>query len=375
MKRILALIIVLTMVFCLCGTASADASEDKEVTLSVASFLGSGNPAEPILNITFNMLYEKSGGTIKCEYFGNSTLLGQSDMIDGVKAGIADVGFLQFGDYPGMFPEMSMPEYPGIYFASGPAITNAYKDYYETYKPAELDGIHILTFECGTLGGIFSNKGPIHHPSDLEGQTIRSLGNMAKCVSAFGGVPVDVSIADCYESLRTGVLDGIMTINGALEGFKLSEVIDYGMNYPLYNHGNIWFMNEDVYNSLSENQQRAVDETFDALFDCLYSPYINDLFQFSRVGEAINEVDSHGEYYWPTEEEIGEFQVLIEGIVQEYADSIDNGQEILDRWTALAEKWNEVYPHKDVREDAYIMTYPDTGERFSSDNHVWQLDY
>ncbi len=55
--------------------------------------------------------------------------------------------------------------------------------------------------------------GPIHSPDDLVGSTIRATGNLGKSITNLGGTPADVSMADCYEAIRTGVVDGIMTIH------------------------------------------------------------------------------------------------------------------------------------------------------------------
>jgi TRAP-type C4-dicarboxylate transport system substrate-binding protein len=243
----------------------------------MASFQKSGDAAEKILNYVFNEIYTRSGETIKVDYYPTGTLCSQSNMLDGVMSDTADMGYMQVSDFGSRLPEISMLEYPGIYFASAPAISYAFMEYLDTYNPAEFQDFVLLSPTWGTLGTICENSGPIRSPSDLKGLTIRAAGNMAKSITAFGGVPTDLAITDCYEALRTGVIDGIMTKPVAIGSFKLQEVLKYGIDYPLYNNGGLYIMNKDVYESLSDRQRDAIDSAWKDAFDLCISKWQNDL--------------------------------------------------------------------------------------------------
>jgi len=354
-----------------------DASGDKEVTLTIATQFANGNPIDGLLNHIAVDLYDRSGGTIKIEYYGASTLLSAADGLDGILNGIADITYMVASDYQGRFPELSFAEIPGMYFASAPAISHATREYIETYKPEELKDITVLTCLGGNVGVIGTNVGPIHNPSDLKGQTIRALGNMARAIQAFGGTPADVSIADCYESLRTGVLDGIMTIHGALEGFKLSEVLEYAIDYPLYNNMGFYVIANSALDRLSPAQKEILLGTWDEYNQTALCAYGSDDYTKATTIGAMDEVRAKGGIYNPTEEEIEEFRVLIEPIAQEYADELTskglNGDEIYGRWKELAAKWNEIYPNR-PSEDNWRCTLPD-GTPYCSDGHTWILPY
>jgi len=408
MKKAVALILALVLVFALVGcgkteapaastnttpaastdTAKTDApkaeepakTEDKVVELTYANFLASGNPYEVIFNYVFTEAYNRSNGTVKITYYPGGTILGQADMLDGIINGVADMGYVQPADNKSAFPEISMIEQPGLYFASSPAINNALMEYIATYQPAELSEIKVLSCTGGTKGAICQNGNPVHVPSDLAGKTIRATGTMAKAVTAFGASPSDIAIADCYESIRQGVVDGIMTLRGAVYTWNLTEVLDYGMDYPLYNNTGFFIMNLDVWNSLSENQQNAIQSAFDDAFEVCTQFFSNDFYKEPDAQRLKTELK---EYYYPTDEEVEQWRVLVEDGVTQYVEELNskgvNGDEIYQRWLDLAAKWNAEYPAKsDDDPDMWIATNPSTGERLQcgpGTGFEWTLPY
>ena len=358
----------------------AEASSDPKVKLSMANFLAAGNPYEVFLNYIFTEIYNRSGGTVEITYYPGGTLCGQGDMLDGIINGVADIGYVQIADNVSSFPELATIEQPGMYFSSAPAITGAFGEYIDTYAPAELGEFKVLSYMYGTKGCICSNGGPIHTPGDLAGKTIRSTGTMAKAITAFGGVPTDVAIADCYESLRQGVIDGIMTIRGAIYTWNLCEVLDYGMDYPLYNNGGMFIMNQDAWDRLTDNQKQAVTSSFDDAYEVCLRFMMND---FYKEPSAMRLKEEMMEYYYPTDEEIEQFRGLISGGVDDYIATLNangyEGDEILRRWQELADKWNAEYPAKsDDDPDMYIALNPTTGERLqcgAGTDFEWTLPY
>ena len=94
-----------------------------------------------------------------------------------------------------------------------------------------------MTVTGGTKGCICSNAGPIRTPADLAGLTIRSTGTMAKAITAFGGVPSDIAIADCYESIRQGVKK-VFIIDGRVSHSILIETLtDEGIGTMFFKRG------------------------------------------------------------------------------------------------------------------------------------------
>jgi TRAP-type transport system periplasmic protein len=105
-------------------------------------------------------------------------------------------------------------------------------------------------------------KKEIKVPADIKGLNIRAANEtIAKYVTAMGGNPVNVPIAEAKDTLMKGVTDGIfVTFGGVLGTFKFGDVTKYTLDSPLYvstfTHG----INKEFYNGLSASQRKVIDD-------------------------------------------------------------------------------------------------------------------
>ena len=102
----------------------------------------------------------------------------------------------------------------------------------------------------------------IRTPADVEGLKLRVAGaTAAEVVEALGGTPVQMPINQVYNSLQTGLIDGVVTGASTLSDFKLDEVAN---SYTLgANLGRLTFytvMNQGAYDGLSDEARAALDE-------------------------------------------------------------------------------------------------------------------
>ena len=100
-------------------------------------------------------------------------------------------------------------------------------------------------------------------PADLKGLKIRVAGATAgEVASALGATPVQMPISQVYNSLQTGLIDGVFTGSSTLSDFKLSEVASsVTVGAPLGRLSFYAVMNESVYNGLSADEKAAIDAT------------------------------------------------------------------------------------------------------------------
>ncbi|MGR3453754.1 TRAP transporter substrate-binding protein [Pseudooceanicola sp.] len=101
----------------------------------------------------------------------------------------------------------------------------------------------------------------IRRPEDLAGLKVRVAGaTAAKVAEALGATPVQMPISQVYNSLQTGLIDGVITGASTLSDFKLDEVAN---SYTLgANLGRLVFytvMGQGSYDALSDEQKAAVD--------------------------------------------------------------------------------------------------------------------
>ena len=134
----------------------------------------------------------------------------------------------------------------------------------EFVAPLEDRGIRVLAFMDSGARNFFAGKA-IRTPADLAGQKIRVMASpvQVKMVEAMGGTGVPIAWGDLYNALQTGVVDGAENNHPSVFTMKFYEVSDY---YTLDEHARIpdmLIMSQDVYESLSADEQAAIDKAAD----------------------------------------------------------------------------------------------------------------
>ena len=71
------------------------------------------------------------------------------------------------------------------------------------------------------------SKFPIASRADLDGKKFGTAGLSSNWLKGTGAVPVAGALTTYYNSLQTGVIDGIITFESALKGYKYYEVAPY----------------------------------------------------------------------------------------------------------------------------------------------------
>lgn len=174
-----------------------------------------------------------------------------SDILMGVVAGSAHV-----------FGVSSLPRLVSDYYEA--------RKLYEDCKPfyeaaAQKWNQKILYAAPWPPSGLVTQK-PIKSVDDIQGIKARTYDkNGAEFLRALGAAPVSLPWGEVYSSLRTGMIDSVLTSAESAKNGKFWEVlkhftkIDYA--YPL----NMVTINLDYWNALSKEQQealtRAADET------------------------------------------------------------------------------------------------------------------
>jgi TRAP-type C4-dicarboxylate transport system substrate-binding protein len=89
---------------------------------------------------------------------------------------------------------------------------------------------------------------------------IRATGTTAKSIKALGAVPVAMPMADVYEALSKGVVEGQIAPPEVLKGWKQAEVTKYiTILPPVYNSIMYVTMNLKKWNSFPRDVQLAIE--------------------------------------------------------------------------------------------------------------------
>ena len=161
-------------------------------------------------------------------------------------------------------------------------------------------GTHLLGLFMHGPGLLHNNVRKIETPADMQGLKIRVPGGyVGDLVSALGATPLFMSSPEVYEKLSRGVIDGVAFTYEAMTAFNLVDDIKYSMTVPGGIYNTTWFfvINEDKWNSLSEEDRAAIDAISGQAFA-------------ERVGQAWNDADTaaraeigdKGDFYQATPE-------------------------------------------------------------------------
>ncbi|MDB6178223.1 TRAP transporter substrate-binding protein [Paracoccus sp. Z330] len=143
-------------------------------------------------------------------------------------------------------------------------------------------GTHLLGLFMHGPGLLHNNVRKIETPADMQGLKIRVPGGyVGDLVSALGATPLFMSSPEVYEKLSRGVIDGVAFTYEAMTAFNLVDDIKYSMTVPGGIYNTTWFfvINEDKWNSLSEEDRAAIDAISGQAFA-------------TRVGQAWNDADT-----------------------------------------------------------------------------------
>ena len=188
------------------------------------------------------------------------TLPGQ---FDAARDGLVDIAFIINGYTPGRLDLTQVAELP---FLGSTAEANSVA-FWRTYK-AHLEGageyrgtVPLVTFTHGP-GAVYLTEGQVESLDQLEGRKMR-VGSEAvgRTAEALGAVPVQTPLSEIYESLSTGVVDGVLMNLEAAKSFGLIDVMPNATTIPggIYNLTMSIIINEDSWNALSDEHRVAIE--------------------------------------------------------------------------------------------------------------------
>jgi TRAP-type C4-dicarboxylate transport system substrate-binding protein len=177
--------------------------------------------------------------------------------------GVADITYGVHGYTPGRFTLTEIAELPFLADTSE-ALSVAFWRIYES-ELAEADehrGTKVLGVFTHGPGLLFTNGVPVSPLESLEGAKIRVAGNITnKLAEAMGMVSIQAPSPQSYEILSGGIADGIFFPVESVPFFKLESLVDTALRAPggLYNVSFFFVMNQAKFDSLSEEDQEAIE--------------------------------------------------------------------------------------------------------------------
>jgi len=244
-------------------TAALTLSAQAETLLTVSTW---ASPNHLINSQSFpymdKVLRECSGGDLglKLEY----GLASPPAQYDTIRDGVADISWIVPGYTPGKFTTMMLAELPGN---SGNAeeISVAYQMTYDKFFAAakEAKGVQVLAnfvHGPGRLNMIEPLEGGIQ---SVAGKKIRiGSGVGAMMATSLEMAAVNVPATAVYETLASGVAEGVLFPAETLKSFRVDELVNYSYHNPdgMYTTAFKIILNNETYEGLSDMHRACVDE-------------------------------------------------------------------------------------------------------------------
>jgi len=258
-------ILSLTGILVACGgdSETSAGSDGESVTLRLGH-LGVPGDVYDLATIGFaEEVEERTDGRVTIELYGNAQLGGDREVMEQIQQGTLEMGLVSNGPVANFVPELGVLDLPFLFRD---------KEHFRSVLDGEIGdelANHVLDtgmrnlgyWEYGTVN-INNNIQPIQHPDDMSGLSIRVQESeiILDTYKALGADPTTMAFPEVYTSLQQGVIDGS---DGPYLSFTASnfyEVQNYLSEVAMFHRAAFLLINEDVYQSLSEEDQNILTE-------------------------------------------------------------------------------------------------------------------
>ncbi|MGJ9385049.1 TRAP transporter substrate-binding protein [Salipaludibacillus sp. CF4.18] len=291
-----------------------------------------------IANTFVNGVKEATNSVVEITTYPGNQLADPEGHFDAAATGVADIGMGVHSYTPSQFPLTSVMELPFI-SETGIEGSNILWDLYEEFPELqdEYSDVEPLWFSTSEPGQIFTVGKQVKSVEDLEGMRIRSpSAEVNAWLEELGATPISMPMNDVYEALERGVVDGTVGPIHTLLDFSLQEVVDYVTVGDFYMTTFYSVMNQDKWESLSDDIKSSMDEVKGRHMVEVAGNVIDE-----RSIEAIEAAEEAGaEFYELSDEELEEWKEKMNPVIEDWiADKNSKGlpgQEIYDRALELS---------------------------------------
>jgi TRAP-type transport system periplasmic protein len=282
---------------------------EQPIKLKYSNFLPPTHPFSTQGQQFCDEIKKRTNGRVEITYYPGGILTSATKIYDGVLNGVSDIGLSHIGYTRGRFLVTEMLDLP-VGYTSGYVATHVKDDFYNQFKPKEWNDVHVLHFLAPGPQIIATKSKPVRKLEDLKGLKIRGAGRIGDTAKALGATPVPVEMADAYDGLQRGVVDGIMDAMETWKGWKLGELVKHatlsergaGLVFTFY-----VVMNKDKWNSLPDDIKK--------IFTQVSAEFVE------KYGVTSNEIDIGGRDFF--KQKGGQFYALDEAETKRWQRAVE----------------------------------------------------
>ena len=296
----------------------------------------------------------RSNGTIGVEIFlGAQICTGGTECLEAVEDGVLDIYISTSGGASTTFPFVQIFDLPYVMRDDrvAEAVVSGVLQDQMREAALEISGGTLRLMAVGNTGGWrnFANtKRVVKTPDDLDGLKIRTIvADLPQVlVNSMGASSTPIPWPELFTSFQTGVVEG--SKNGITDIMNMSFP-EAGLQYlTLDGHAYmaaLWWMNNDLFKGLSDEQRRVVVDGFAELQQATFaSPKRKSIQAYQDF------VAGGGTIYVPTPDEKKQWQASAAPVYDWFSNNIPDGglwlSRIRDAATAAEAEIDEEYSRR-----------------------------
>ena len=260
MKKLLAVILASAMMVCGVSAFAADV-EYPEYSWNCAMTVNESTINYMLVEKFAQLIEERSAGKIHVELYPGGQLGNDTEFMEAVLAGSIDFGTTMSSSLVDYIPQYALFDMPNLFDNVEQMRALLKSDFVDVLNEFnKKGGINMLAYSDAGFRQLSSNK-PVRVLSDLAGQKIRVMTNKYHIAywNAIGAAATPMQFTELFMGLQQGTVDGQENPYMNIVGNNLQEVQKYIIETNHHGHIIIFFMNNDLYESLDENTRALVD--------------------------------------------------------------------------------------------------------------------
>lgn len=287
MKKFFALLMSLAMVLSLAACGGGEATEEggsgsdggngETKVLRLSTHLSIDHSTMQMAQKFKELLVEKSGGSLDVEFYTDGQLGGQTENCESLKAGTLDMTIIDTGTLANYNPAAGILDMPYLFSTKEQAIETVSGDIGKDFMDmvTETTGIRPISLQTIAFRSTLLKDTVIETLDDFKGVKVRIPENpsIEACFSALGATPVAIPSGEAYTAVQTGVTNGL---EGNIEYIAQMKFYEVANVFNLTEHVmtfTAFCMSDAVYQSLTAEQQTAIDEAAAEAMDYFYDLY------------------------------------------------------------------------------------------------------
>lgn len=192
------------------------------------------------------------------------SLLKPLQMLDGIKDGVADIGYIPTIFYPDKLPLENMTFV--VPFLTDDVVLlsrimnklhAAFPEFpaqYDKFNQVRIGGSGIDSYELVTTF-------PVRNVDDVKGRKIATAGAALAWLRGTGATPVQSNMMEAYNSIKTGVYEGYVIFPSTFPGLKIPEAAPYLAKVGFgAQYSSVLTVNKDAWRKLPEPVRRIMLE-------------------------------------------------------------------------------------------------------------------